>query len=54
MNKVYVKHFIESLNSLCKKFKNLCNKNKFIWLMSNEGDNVIEIFANNIYIVVFN
>lgn len=22
--------------------------------MSNEGDNVIEIFANNIYIVVFN
>lgn len=41
--------FIESLDSLCKKFKNVCNKDKFIWLMSNECENVIEIFASYIY-----
>lgn len=48
-NNTLRKHFIESLNRLCKEFKNLCNKDKFIWLMSNECDNVIEIFANYIY-----
>lgn len=28
--------FIESLDSLCKDFKNLCNKEEFFLTMSNE------------------
>lgn len=43
------KPFIESMNTLYKNFINLCNREKFIWLMSNECDSVIENFANYIY-----
>lgn len=42
------KKFLDSLVHLIF-FLNLCNKDKFIWLMSNECDNVIEIFASYIY-----
>lgn len=41
--------FIESLDSLCKDFKNLCNKEKFFLTMSNECDTVYKHFANYNY-----
>ena len=44
------KPFVESMNTLCKNFKNMCNRDKLIWLMSNESKNVIEKFANFIYL----
>lgn len=40
------KLFKESLDSLCNDLKNLCNKDQFIWLMSDECEtgNICKLF----------
>lgn len=52
-NNAFKKPLIATLGSLCNNFKNLCNKDKFILLLSKECDYVIH-FLQTTFIALFN
>lgn len=53
-NNAFKKPLIATLDSLCNNFKNLCNKDKFILLLSKECDNGIFFFLQTTFIALFN
>lgn len=53
-NNAFKKPLIATLGSLCNNFKNLCNKDKFILLLSKECDYGIYFFFANYIIALFN
>ncbi len=43
--------FMGKIQETCKNFSELNKRNKFIWLLSNEDDNVISLLSNYIFLL---